>query len=88
MKQGYASITHLHMKVFAHYYLLPFVPNGFFLRLIARIIGSKISTCFTDVVPLHHSHDKLYNSIHWRPWHNGIILPPHRGTEDFNPITF
>lgn len=77
MKQGCASITHLHMKVFARYYLLPFVPNGFFPRLIARIIGSKISTCFTEVVPLHHSHDNLYNSIHWRPWRNGIILIYH-----------
>ena len=76
-KQNFARISDLHMKVSARYYLLPFVPNGFFPRLIARIIGSKISTCFSELVPLHQLHDNVYNGIHWRPWHDGIVLVYH-----------
>lgn len=72
--QPFARISTLDMKVFARYYLLPFVPNGFFPRLIARIVGSKITSCFSNCVPTSESFHNVYNGLHWRPWRNGIVL--------------
>ncbi len=62
-KQSFSRHT---AQVFARYYLLPFIPNGFFPRVLARILGSEISKCFTECV--------TGQDIHWRCWRNGIIL--------------
>lgn len=65
-KQGFSR---LNACVFARYYLLPFIPNGFFPRVLARILGSGISECFTECVSTEDRHD-----LHWRCWRNGIVL--------------
>lgn len=71
----FVSIGSLNMQLFTRYYLLPYIPNGFFSRLIARIIGSNISTCISQCVSrLSIQEDSVFNSLHWRCWRDGIVL--------------
>ena len=65
-KQGFAR---LNTHVFARYYILPFIPNGFFPRVLARILGGGISECFTECVSIDEK-----QVLHWRCWRNGILL--------------
>ena len=65
-QQGFSR---LNSPVFARYYVIPFIPNGFFPRLLARILGSGVGECFTECVSQSDS-----NNLHWRCWRNGIIL--------------
>ena len=66
------SFSRVHVSIFARYYFLPFIPNGFFPRLLARVVGSKISECFTQCVPSFSDSDG--NMLHWRCWRSGIVL--------------
>ena len=70
----YVKIGHLDMKLFARYYLLPYIPNGFFSRLLARIIGSKITECLSQCVSNETQESCVFDSLHWRCWRNGIVL--------------
>ena len=63
------SFSRSNDKDYVRYYLLPFIPNGFFPRVLARILGSEISECFIQCV----SGENRQNT-HWRCWRNGIIL--------------
>ena len=74
-RQHYAGISSLAMHIIGRYYLLPYVPNGFFPHLIARIIASKISSCFQLSVPFSHTEQlSVFNNLHWRCWRGGIML--------------
>lgn len=73
----FAKISTLDMTVFARFYLLPFIPNGFFPRLLARVIGSKITLNFSQCVPSTISKDNIFNCLHWKCWRNGIVLIHH-----------
>ena len=74
-KEPHASIQHIPHPLLVRYYLLPFVPNGFFPRLIARIISSNIMTDLrrslsVNLMEEHH----VLNVIHWLCWRSGIVL--------------
>ena len=74
-KQPYAPICQLPHPILVRFYLLPFVPNGFFPRLIARLMGGNImehllKSLTTGPLDSHH----ILNLIHWQCWQNGIIL--------------
>lgn len=72
--ETFAKISTLELRVHARYYLLPFVPNGFFPRLIARIISSQVAPFYSKYVKTTQSLNSIYNGIHWRCWRNGISL--------------
>ncbi len=65
-KQGFSRLS---TPVFARYYVIPFIPNGFFPRVLARILGSGIGECFIECVASDERED-----LHWRCWRNGIVL--------------
>ena len=73
----FAKISTLHMTVFTRFYLLPFIPNGFFPRLLARVIGSEITLNFSQCVPSTINKDNIFNCLHWKCWRNGIVLVHH-----------
>lgn len=57
------------------HFIVPFVPNGFFPRLVARIIASglalSLSNCLAeDVLSDRHAS----NSLHWYCWCHGFTL--------------
>lgn len=61
--------------IFTRYYLLPFVPNGFFTRLMARLMSGDI----IDHLQLSLINNKLganhiINSTHWKCWRTGILI--------------
>ncbi len=73
--EGYDSLGQLDLPIYCRYYLLPFVPKGFFTRFIARLMSSDIidelhkSLKGTALEAVHIS-----NAIHWSCWRNGIVL--------------
>ena len=74
-KQTYAPIYQLPHTLFAQYYFLPFVPNGFFPRLVARIISTEIieslrKSLSTSPLQAHH----VLNMAHWECWRSGVSL--------------
>jgi serine/threonine protein kinase len=72
---SYAPIHEINMKLYSRYYLIPYIPDGFFPRLIARIIGGDIATCFSECTD--NSKFDLINGFHWKCWRSGIILIYH-----------
>ena len=61
--------------ILTRYYLLPFIPNGFFTRLMARLMSSEI----IDHLQLSLLNNKLgddhvINSAHWKCWRNGVMI--------------
>ena len=75
-RQPFAGISSLTMRIIGRFYLLPFVPNGFFPHLIARIISSKITAYFLLSLLTSAVTDQLsvFNNLHWRCWRGGIML--------------
>ena len=74
-KQPPAPICHVPHPLLVRYYLLPFVPNGFFPRLIARLMSSNIMEHMLKSLisgPLQSHH--ILNVAHWQCWRNGIVL--------------
>ena len=82
---AYESFTNLRLEppapihaqpdLLARYLLLPHVPNGFFPRLIARVLSSEISTQIQASLsrgPLDSVH--ALNNAHWECWRSGISL--------------
>lgn len=56
-------------------YLLPFIPNGFFSRLMARLMSSDIiehlqQSLLSNVLVSSY----LINSTHWKCWRTGILI--------------
>lgn len=71
----YATIECLDLVVFARFCLLPYIPNGFFPRLIARVMGSKIFECVKQSMRSSALEDvSILNNLHWRCWRSGIVL--------------
>lgn len=61
--------------ILIRYFILPFTPNGFFPRLIARILNSDLATqiqASLTVGPLDSAH--LLNQVHWECWRTGVSL--------------
>ncbi len=74
-KEPTAPIFQTPYVMFVRYYHLPFVPNGFLARLIARIMGSDI----IDHVRRSLSagtveQQSVLNAVHWQCWRDGIAL--------------
>lgn len=73
--EGYDSLGQLGWPIYCRYYLLPFIPKGFFTRFIARLMSSDIidelhqSLKGTALEAVHIS-----NAIHWSCWRTGIVL--------------
>lgn len=86
----YAPMCQIPYPLFSRYYLLPFIPNGFFTRVIARLMSTDI---------MKNLHDSLYkdptdtghalNSAHWRCWRHGIsIIWNHMEIFRISPVTY
>ena len=57
------------------YFLLPYIPNGFFPRVIARILSSDIADqvrASFSTGPLESYH--VLNNAHWECWRSGMSL--------------
>lgn len=73
--ESYTKLSELNSSLYCRYYMLPFIPSGFFVRLIARLLSSDIiDQLYTSLTsdPL----ERLYVSkiIQWRCWRTGIII--------------
>ena len=74
--QPHAPLHQTPYPVLARCYLLPFVPNGFFTRVTARLMSSDIVDHLQRSIvssPLDDDHHVL-NSPHWKCWRDGIII--------------
>ena len=82
---GYQSFTELRVEppapitslpdILVRYFLLPYIPNGFFPRLIARVLSSEIASLVRVSLssgPLDSAH--ILNSTHWECWRSGLSL--------------
>jgi len=69
------SISNCGFQVFCRYFLLPFIPNGFFGRLIARLMTSDIldQLCTSLASDPLESISPSYK-MHWKCWRQGIII--------------
>ena len=69
------SLVTLEQKSLMRYYILPFVPQDFFPRLIARVTGGSIRKEFGDkLVMFLASNQKLEGTLNWLCWRSGIKL--------------
>ena len=62
-------------EILVRYLILPFTPNGFFPRLIARVLNSELATqiqASLSAGPLNSAH--LLNQVHWECWRTGVSL--------------
>ncbi len=71
----HAPICQTPYSILSRYYFLPFVPQGFFTRVIARLMSKDIMD------HLHNSllrgqleQESILNAPHWRCWRNGISI--------------
>ena len=71
------------------YYRLPFIPNGFFARVIARFMSTNMIDYIQSSLKSGPLDDTLTNQAHWKCWRDGIIITWHH-MEIFRiaPITF
>ena len=73
--EGYESLGQLDWQIYCRYYLLPFVPSGFFARFIARLTTSDIidqlqQSLKSDFLGTSH----VASNVHWSCWGSGIVL--------------
>lgn len=73
--EGYENLGQLDFQIFCRYYLLPFVPSGFFTRFIARLTTSDIldhlqQSLKSDFLGTSH----VASTVHWSCWRSGIVL--------------
>ncbi len=61
--------------ILTRFYLLPFIPNGFFSRLMARLMSTDIIDHLQQSL-LSNTLDNTYliNSTHWKCWRTGILI--------------
>lgn len=76
-------------QLLVRYYLLPFVPNGFFARVIARLMSTNMIDYVQKSLQIGPLDDGLANQAHWRCWRDGISMIWHH-MEIFCicPVTF
>ena len=88
--EPHAPLCQTPYPVLARYYLLPFIPNGFFTRVTARLMNSDIVDHLQQSIvsgPLD-SHNVI-NGAHWKCWRDGIIITwNHMEIFRIAPITF
>ena len=75
MKEPHAPLCQTPHLLFVRHYLLSFVPNGFFSRVIARLMSSDMIEHLQESFasgPLDSQ--SVLNTAHWKCWRNGIII--------------
>ena len=57
-------------------FMLPFIPNGMFPRLSARLIATDVIEHILSLLKITPQADnrQFINQLHWRVWRNGITL--------------
>jgi len=71
----HVNIYEIPHPIINRFYLLPFIPSGFFSRVMARLMSSEILDILNQCLlnnKLGISH--VVNSTHWKCWRNGIII--------------
>ena len=70
-------ICHTPHQQFVRYYLLPFVPNGFFARVIARLLSTNMIDYVQQSLRTGPLDNGLTNQAHWRCWREGVKIVWH-----------
>ncbi len=61
--------------IITRFYLIPFIPSGFFARVMARLMSSDIIDNLNEYLLNNKlGIDHVINSTHWKCWRNGIII--------------
>ena len=65
-----------HSNCLARFFMLPFIPNGMFPRLLARLIATDVIEQVLSSLKVDSLVDdqQLINRPHWRVWRTGIML--------------
>ena len=65
-----------HSNRLVRFFMLPFIPNGMFPRLSARMIATEVIEHVLSSLKVDQLVDdqQFINRPHWRVWRNGIIL--------------
>lgn len=64
-----------HSNCLVRFFMLPFIPNGMFPRLSARMIATDvIEQVLSSLKSDQAVDDQLINRLHWRVWRSGIML--------------
>ena len=73
--ESHAPLCQTPYRVLTRYYLLPFIPKGFFTRVTARLISSDIVDHLQQsIVSGSVNSQNIFNSAHWKCWRDGIII--------------
>lgn len=73
--QPHAPMYETPHVILNRFYLLPFVPNGFFSRLIARLLsGDTIDKLQGSLLSNQLSQAHISNTAHWKCWRSGILI--------------
>ena len=73
--QPHAPMYETPHVILTRFYLLPFVPNGFFSRLMARLLSSDMidhlqQSLMSNQMGMTH----VANTAHWKCWRRGILI--------------
>lgn len=65
-----------HSNCLVRFFMLPFIPNGMFPRLLARLIATEVIEHVLSSLKVDQFVDdqQLINRPHWRVWRSGIML--------------
>jgi len=65
-----------HSNCLVRLFMLPFIPNGMFPRLSARLIATDVIEHVLSSLKITSQADnqQFINQLHWRVWRNGITL--------------
>ena len=89
IENGAVQLEDVPHQVFVRYYLLPFVPNGFFARVIARLMSTNMIDYVQKSLQTGPLDDGLTNRAHWRSWRDGIsMIWHHMQIFSICPVTF
>ena len=70
----YTPICQTPHPLLVRYYLLPFVPNGFFARVTARLMSTNMIDYIQNSLQTGPLDDGLTNQAHWKCWRDGIMI--------------
>ena len=71
---GTAAPMGSHSNCLVRLLMLPFIPNGMFHRLSARLIATNVIEQFLSSLKIPPLPDDQISQPHWRVWRNGITL--------------
>ena len=65
-----------HSNCLVRFFMLPFIPNGMFPRLLARLIATEVIEHVLSSLKVDQFVDdqQLINRPHWKVWRSGIML--------------